>query len=128
MEHKDFSILRKNLIALGYTVTCFDTAAEATRYSDAQIHHQTVGFAGSMTLEKMGLYERLSAHNEVHWHQRIPEGKTSKEVRVQANAASIYITSVNGIAESGEIVNIDANCNRVASIFYGHEKVYFCDW
>ena len=25
----------------------------------------------------------------------------------------------------GEIVNIDANCNRVASIFYGHEKVYF---
>ena len=125
MEHKDFSILQKNLIALGYTVTCFDTAAEAARYLDTQIHHQTVGFAGSMTLEKMGLYECLSAHNEVHWHQRIPEGKTSKEVRVQANAASIYITSVNGIAESGEIVNIDANCNRVASIFYGHEKVYF---
>ena len=106
MEHKDFSILKKNLLALGYTVSCFDTAAEAARYLDAQIHHQTVGFAGSMTLEKMGLYERLSAHNEVHWHQRIPEGKTSKEVRVQANAASIYITSVNGIAESGEIVNI----------------------
>ena len=125
MEHKDFSILKKNLIALGYTVSCFDTAEEAAQYLDAQIHHQTVGFAGSMTLEKMGLYERLIAHNEVHWHQRIPEGKTSKEVRVQANAASIYITSVNGIAESGEIVNIDANCNRVASIFYGHEKVYF---
>ena len=125
MEHKDFSILKKNLIALGYTVSCFDTAEEATHYLDAQIHQQTVGFAGSMTLEKMGLHERLSAHNEVHWHQRIPEGKTSKEVRVQANAASIYITSVNGIAESGEIVNIDANCNRVASIFYGHEKVYF---
>lgn len=125
MEHKDFSILKKNLIALGYTVTCFDTAAEAVSYLDAQIHHQTVGFAGSMTLEKLGLYDCLSAHNEVHWHQRIPEGKTSKEVRVQANAASIYITSVNGIAESGEIVNIDANCNRVASIFYGHEKVYF---
>ena len=125
MEHKDFSVLKKNLIALGYTVSCFDTAEEAAQYLDAQIHHQTVGFAGSMTLEKMGLYECLSAHNEVHWHQRIPEGKTSKEVRVLANAASIYITSVNGIAESGEIVNIDANCNRVASIFYGHEKVFF---
>lgn len=125
MGYKDFSLLKKNLIALGYTVTCFDTSAEAVRYLDAQINNKTVGFAGSMTLEKMGLYECLSAHNEVHWHQRIPEGKTSKEVRVQANAASIYITSVNGIAESGEIVNIDANCNRVASIFYGHEKVYF---
>ncbi len=125
MGYKDFSLLKKNLIALGYTVTCFDTSAEAVRYLDAQINNKTVGFAGSMTLEKMGLYECLSAHNEVHWHQRIPEGKTSNEVRVQANAASIYITSVNGIAESGEIVNIDANCNRVASIFYGHEKVYF---
>ena len=125
MKHKDFSVLKKNLLALGYTVTCFDTITEAVHYLDSQIHHQTVGFAGSMTLEKLGLYDLLSAHNEVHWHQRIPEGKTSKELRVQANAASIYITSVNGIAESGEIVNIDANCNRVASIFYGHEKVYF---
>ena len=78
-----------------------------------------------MTLEKMGLFESLSTHNQVFWHHRIPEGKTSKEVRLEANAASIYITSVNGIAESGEIVNIDANCNRVASIFYGHEKGYF---
>ena len=80
MEHKDFSILKKNLIALGYTVSCFDTTEEATRYLDTQIHHQTVGFAGSMTLEKMGLYECLSAHNEVHWHQRIPEGKTSNVI------------------------------------------------
>lgn len=125
MEKKDFSVLEQNLVALGYSVRCFDTAAEAAEYLDSQIHEQTVGFAGSMTLEKMGLYERLSAHNEVFWHHRIPEGMTSKDVRLQANAARIYITSVNGIAESGEIVNIDATCNRVASIFYGHEKVYF---
>ncbi len=125
MEKKDFSLLKKNLISLGYTVSCFETASEAVRYLDSQIHNQTVGFAGSMTLEKMGLYELLSTHNQVHWHHRIPEGKTSKEVRLEANEAPIYITSANAIAESGEIVNIDANCNRVASIFYGHEKVYF---
>ncbi len=125
MERKNFDLLKKNLVSLGYTVSCFETASEAARYLDLQIHNQTVGFAGSMTLEKMGLYELLSKHNHVYWHHRIPEGKTSKEVRIEANAASVYITSVNGIAESGEIVNIDANCNRVASIFYGHEKVYF---
>ncbi len=125
MERKDFDLLKKNLISLGYTVSCFETAAEAAGYLNAQIHNQTVGFAGSMTLEKMGLYELLGTHNRVYWHHRIPEGKTSKDVRLEANAASTYITSVNGIAESGEIVNIDANCNRVASIFYGHEKVYF---
>lgn len=125
MVRKSFDLLEKNLISLGYTVSCFETAAEAAGYLDSQIHDRTVGFAGSMTLEKMGLYELLGTHNQVYWHHRIPEGQTSKDVRLEANAASIYITSVNGIAESGEIVNIDANCNRVASIFYGHEKVYF---
>ncbi len=125
MEKKDFSLLKKNLTSLGYNVKCFNSASEATAYLDSEIHNQTVGFAGSMTLEKMGLYDVLNKHNKVYWHHRIPQGKTSKEVRLEANAASIYITSVNGIAESGEIINIDANCNRVASIFYGHEKVYF---
>ena len=125
MERKDFELLAKNLIALGYTVSCFDTGAEAAGYLDSQIHNQTVGFGGSMTLEKMGLYDLLNTHNQVYWHHRIPEGKTSQEVRLEANAAAIYLTSANGIAESGEIINIDGNCNRVASIFYGHEKVYF---
>ncbi len=125
MENNSFSLLKENLISLGYKVTCFENASQATAYLDLEINNQTVGFAGSMTLEKMGLYELLNKHNQVFWHHRIPEGKTSKDVRLQANSASIYITSVNAITEGGEIVNIDANCNRVASIFYGHEKVYF---
>lgn len=120
----DFSIVEKNLKDKGYTVTIFQTAAEAVKYLDTQIDRQTVGFGGSMTLEKMGVYETLQSHNTVFWHQRIPEGKTSKEIRLAANNATIYISSVNGLAETGEIINIDDNCNRVASIFYGHEKVY----
>jgi hypothetical protein len=31
---------------------------------------------------------------------------------------------VNALSENGEIVNIDATGNRVASIFYGHDLVY----
>lgn len=120
----NFETVKKNLEEGGYTVTCFSTAKEATDYMDAQIDGKTVGFGGSVTLEEMGLYERLAAHNDVRWHQRIPEGKTSVEVRLAANAAQIYVSSVNGLAETGEIINIDGNCNRVASIFYGHEKVY----
>ncbi len=116
--------LKNNLIELGYQVTCFNTSIEASAYLNEQIYDQTVGFAGSMTLEKMGLYESLSTHNTVYWHHRIPEGKTHQEVRKQANQSSIYISSVNAITIKGEIVNIDATCNRVASIFYGHEKVY----
>ena len=37
----------------------------------------------------------------------------------------MYLTSVNGLAETGEIINIDGAGNRVASTLYGHEKVYY---
>ena len=122
---RQLETLKNNLLSLGYTVNCFEQADEATAYLCEKLQGSSVGFAGSMSLEKMGLYEQLSKTATVYWHHRIPEGKTSREVRTQANAAPVYITSVNAVAESGEIVNIDANCNRVASIFYGHDKVYF---
>lgn len=120
----DFSIVEKNLKDRGYIVTIFETATEAVKYLDMHIDNQTVGFGGSVTLEQMKLFETLQSHNTVFWHQRIPEGKTSTAIRIAASQASIYISSVNGLAETGEIINIDGNCNRVASIFYGHKKVY----
>lgn len=120
----NFSELKKVLEAKGYAVSCFGNAKEAADYLDGQIDGKTVGFGGSVTLEQMGLYEKLASHNKVSWHQRMPEGKTNGEVRVEANASQIYISSVNGLAETGEIINIDGVCNRVAAICYGHEKVY----
>lgn len=120
----NFSIVEKNLKDRGYTVTCFATAAEAVQYLDTQIDRQTVGFGGSLTLEQMRLYEALQSHNTVFWHWHLPEGKTAKEIRFAASEAAIYISSVNGLAETGEIINIDGNCNRIASILYGHKKVY----
>ena len=119
-----FDTVKQNLEKRGFQVTCFSNKQEAAEYLDSQIDGKTVGFGGSMTLEKMGLYEMLEEHNMVSWHHRIPENKTHVDVRNEANAAQIYISSVNGLAETGEIINIDNNCNRVAAIFYGHEKVY----
>ncbi len=119
-----FETLKKNLENRGYLVSCFDTARQATDYLDAQINQKTVGMGGSVTLDQMGLYERLARHNQVSWHWRIPHGKTVADMRAEGNAAQIYLSSVNGLAETGEIINIDATCNRVAAICYGHEKVY----
>ena len=39
--------------------------------------------------------------------------------------AQVYLTSANGLAETGEIINIDGNGNRTASMLYGHKKVVF---
>ena len=120
----DLTKLTANLEKHGFKVSCFSTAKEAADYLDNAIDGKTVGLGGSVTLDQMGLYEKLEKHNDVRWHWRIPEGKTVADLRTAANEAAIYLSSVNGIAETGEIINIDATCNRVAAILYGHEKVY----
>ncbi len=114
-------ILEKN----GFKVSEFATAGEAADYLDGAIDGTTVGFGGSMTLTEMGLKERLEKHNEVFWHWHPKEGCTEAETRAAAAAAEVYLTSVNGLAETGEIINIDGTGNRVASTLFGHKKVYF---
>ena len=120
----NFTNIKANLEKLGYTVSTFDTAPSAAGYLNREIHGKTVGFGGSVTLDSMGLYESLATHNEVYWHWRPQNGKTAADLRDAGNAAAIYLSSVNGISENGEIVNIDGTCNRVAAMLYGHEKVY----
>ena len=108
----------KNLEARGFTVRCFDTARQAVDYLDSQIDQSSVAFGGSITLQQMGLYPRLAAHNQVIWHW---EGGDQKA----AMSTDAYITSVNGLAETGELINIDGTGNRVASTLFGHRRVYF---
>ena len=119
-----FFNLVKNLEKLGYKVTCFGNSKEASLYMNNEIDNQIIGFGGSVTLEQIGLFDSLSKHNTVYWHQGITDQEENMKIRLKASTAAIYISSVNGIAQTGEIVNIDGICNRVASIFYGHEKVY----
>ena len=113
----DLKTLAATLESLGYQARCFDDASQAADYLDQQIDGTTVAFGGSVTLRDMALYPKLSAHNQVIWHW---EGDSL------AGAAStkVYISSVTGLAETGEIINIDGNCNRVASTLYGHKTVY----
>ncbi len=120
-----FEKVKTNLEARGYTVRCFDTAAQAVDYLDGQIRGVSVGFGGSMTLKELGLYERLSQNNQVYWHWCIPEGSTSRQICRKAASATVYLSSVNALAESGEIINIDGACNRVSAMLWGHERVYF---
>ena len=120
----NFTTITKNLEELGYKVSCFDSKEEAASYLDSQIDGTTVGFGGSVTIGQMGLEEKLSSHNRVIWHHNLPKGTPSREIRLEAARANVYISSVNGIAETGEIINIDATGNRVAAITYGPERIF----
>lgn len=109
----------------GYEVSCFQTSAEAAAYLDEEIDGYTVGFGDSETLLALGLYERLSAHNDVRDPMHRREGKGFFSTARDCLATEIFLTSVNGIAETGEMVNIDGTGNRVAGSLFGHRKVYF---
>ena len=120
-----FDKVKASLEANKFEVSVFETKEDAVAFLDSKIDGKTVGIGGSMTVVEMGLYDKISTHNDVRWHMLSYEGKTTAEVIDAANASEIYISSANGLAETGEIINIDGNCNRVAATLYGHEKVYF---
>ena len=117
----DIEKLKQNLLREGFLVSCFDTAQEACAYLNSAIDGVTVGFGGSQTVRDMGLYEKLSAHNQCYWHW----DKVNNVIPPEATNAQVYITSLNGVSENGELINIDGGGNRVASSLYGHQKVYF---
>lgn len=112
--------LQKNLESRGFTFKFFETGAEAADYLLGELKGTTVGIGGSQTVDGIGLYDRLAEVSEVAWHWKQPPA----EARERAAAAEAYITGANGIAETGEIVNIDGNGNRVASMLYGHKRLY----
>ncbi len=114
----DYQTLTQNLERLGYQVTHFATAQEAADYLDSQIDQTSAAFGGSMTLKEMDLYPRLSRHNRVVWHW---EGASAED----AVGTEVYITSINGLAETGELINIDGTGNRASATLYGHKRVYF---
>lgn len=112
---------RANLERNGFATSYFATKEEATDYLCDEIKGKSVGFGGSMTLESMGLYERLAANNEVVWHWKSDDKAAALKKAVNTD---VYLSSANAVAESGEIVNIDGTGNRIASMLYGHEKLY----
>ena len=116
--------LKRNLENKRYMVSYFDTKEEATNYLNEKIDGKVVGFGGSVTLHEMGLFQVLSKHNTVYWHDEKPEDMSVQETRLAASRAEIYMSSVNGISRQGEIINIDNTGNRVAALSYGPSKVY----
>lgn len=115
----DFSKVKGALEQRGFHVKCFASGVEVCAYLEKELAGKTVGIGGSMTVEALGLDHRLAAAGcQVIWHWK---GGSLQE----AATAQAYLTSANALAETGELINIDGGGNRVASMSFGHEAVYF---
>ncbi len=113
----NFDILRKNLENNGFAVSTFATAEQAADYLVEKLAGKGIAHGGSMTLDQMGLLDRLEQTSTLYRHRPGADPAASM-------GAPVFICSVNGLAETGEIINIDGACNRVSSTMFGREEVY----
>ena len=110
----------KNLEGRGLRVHRFASGAEAAEFFVQTLHGTSIGIGGSVTIDTLGVYDRLCGSNEVFWHWK----NHAPETRERAGKAETYLCSANGVSENGEIVNIDGFGNRVAGTIYGPERVF----
>lgn len=110
----------KNLENRGFRVHRFASGAEAAEFLVQTLHGTSIGIGGSVTIDTLGVYDRLCESNEVFWHWK----NHAPETRERAGKAETYLCSANGVSEHGEIVNIDGFGNRVAVTIYGPERVF----
>ena len=97
----------------------FATGQDAAQWLAAECSGKTVGIGGSMTAKAMKLEELLPRTSTVYWHWLTP----GPETLANAATAQVYLTSVNALAETGELINIDGNGNRVAALCFGPRRV-----
>ena len=116
----DLEKTRKNLENRGFRAHVFATGAEAADYLAQTLHNTCIGIGGSVTIDEIGAYDRLSADNDVIWRWKKP----TPDSRERGAAAETFLCSANGVSETGEIVNIDGYGNRVAPTIYGPQRVF----
>ena len=116
----DMEKTEKNLEGRGFRVHRFATGAEAADYLVQTLHGTSIGIGGSVTIDTLGVYDRLCESNEVFWHWK----DCAPETRARAGKAEAYLCSANGVSETGEIVNIDGYGNRVTGTICGPERVF----
>ena len=110
----------KNLEGRGFRVHRFASGAEAAEFLVQTLHGTSIGIGGSVTIDTLGVYDRLCESNEVFWHWK----NHAPETRERAGKAETYLCSANGVSEIGEIVNIDGYGNRVTGTICGPERVF----
>ncbi|MGM0395512.1 MAG: lactate utilization protein [Bacillota bacterium] len=116
---KTIKALEKN----GFKAMQFENSMDAREHLLGEINStDSVGIGGSMTILDMGIYEKLvESGNNTYWHWKAEDKKDALKNAVNS---TVYLASSNAVTEDGKLVNKDGTGNRVASMIYGHERVY----
>lgn len=119
---KTINSLNQNKIGAKY----FETSVKAVDYLLSAVPDgASVGIGGSMTINNIGIIEKLKGRgNEVLFHWLAENFEEGNKVRKKALQADIYMSGTNALTMDGKLVNIDGIGNRVAGMFYGPSRVF----
>jgi L-lactate utilization protein LutB len=84
----------------------------------------TVSWGGSVTLHEIGVKDECEAigYNVLNPY-KYETAEEQEKAKKLALISDIFLCGANAVTESGEIVNIDGNGNRVAAMIYGPDMV-----
>ena len=101
---KTIKALERNNFVVHY----FETGTEAISYLKDRIQNKHVAIGDSRTLLKLNAYEALSEVNkDVTDIQRPLPGESFRDTALRTMGRDVFLTSVNALAQTGEMVNID---------------------
>ncbi len=86
-----------------------------------------VGLGGSMTLEELGLVDRLREESgRIYLLDRYRDSLAPaelEEIKRRTLTCDVFICSANAVTMQGELVYADGEGNRIAAVLYGPQKV-----
>lgn len=117
--------LSKKLLHRNFQVVICENLTEAREKALALIDpEKVVAFGGSETLKDSQLIEALYERQQPIINRELVKDLAERhQLMKKALTADYFLTSINGISEDGELVNVDSVGNRVAAITYGPDKV-----
>lgn len=105
-----------------YTVEILNTREEITDFILGAVPVEaSVGIGGSVTIRELGIDALLRQRGSRiydHWDKDLSKEDVLKARKKQLSS-DFFLTSLNAVTMTGQIVNIDGIGNRVASMIFG---------
>lgn len=99
-----------------FVVHYFETGTEAVNYLQSRIQNKRVAIGDSRTLLELKVHDALSKVNDdITDIQRPLPGESFRDTALRTMGRDVFLTSVNALSQTGEMVNIDGTGNRVAA-------------
>ncbi len=124
--NENVSKVMKSLESNNIKAVYAETKAEVCEtVKDMLFKGAVITAGGSMSLKESGVWDIINSP-EYDFRDRTKQG-ISEEERTKAHKAAVgcdfFFCSTNAVTEKGELVNVDGNANRIASIAFGPKKV-----